>query len=117
MAGKAPDSFSKRGPQEAAMLILWLVVVYATICVAAYFGNRLFMYFPDPTRVYFPDPTRVAPSQVGLNGVGEIEMPVAAGIVLIVWHAPATDSSESQLRRQIMKKAIAEFIGTFALVF
>src|SRR5262245_38085961 len=27
------------------------------------------------------------------------------------------DSSESQLRRQIMKKAIAEFIGTFALVF
>jgi hypothetical protein len=81
MAGKAPDSFSKRGPQEAAMLILWLIVVYATICVAAYFGNRLFMYFPDPTRV--------APSQVGLNGVGEIEMPVAADIALIVWHAPA----------------------------
>ncbi|MGC1177453.1 MAG: hypothetical protein ACLQF1_13245 [Methyloceanibacter sp.] len=31
-------------------LIPWLVAIYAVICVAAYFGNRLFMYFPDPTR-------------------------------------------------------------------
>ena len=32
-------------------LIPWLIAVYAAICAAAYFGNRLFMYFPDPTRV------------------------------------------------------------------
>ena len=30
---------------------IWLVSVYAAICAAAYFGNRVFMYFPDPTRV------------------------------------------------------------------
>ena len=35
-------------------------------CGAAYFGNRLFMYFPDPTRV--------APEAAGLNGVREIEL-------------------------------------------
>jgi hypothetical protein len=37
--------------QEAVTLILWLVATYAAICAAAYFGNRSFMYFPDPTRV------------------------------------------------------------------
>ena len=33
--------------QDVVTLIIWLVSVYA----AAYFGNRVFMYFPDPTRV------------------------------------------------------------------
>ena len=64
-------------------LILWLVAVYAAICGAAYFGNRLFMYFPDPTRV--------APEAAGLNGVKEIELRVADGTILIVWHGPARD--------------------------
>ena len=36
---------------KAMELIPWLVAVYALICMAAYFGNRLFTYFPDPTRV------------------------------------------------------------------
>lgn len=40
--------------KEIIRLILGLVVVYAAICVAAYFGNRLLMYFPDPTRPAFP---------------------------------------------------------------
>ena len=65
-------------------LILWLVAVYAAICGAAYFGNRLFMYFPDPTRV--------APEAAGLNGVKEIELTVADGTILIAWHAPAKDN-------------------------
>ena len=42
-------------------LISWLVAVYAVICVAAYFGKRLFMYFPDPTRA--------APAEAGLDSV------------------------------------------------
>jgi hypothetical protein len=50
-------------------LILWLVAAYLAICAAVYFGNRLFMYFPDPTRV--------APVEVGLSGVREIEIAVA----------------------------------------
>ncbi len=45
-------------------LIPWLVAVYTVICVAAYFGNRLFMYFPDPTRA--------APAEADLDCVKEI---------------------------------------------
>src|SRR5882757_4212159 len=62
-------------------LIPWLVAVYAVMCVAAYFGNRLFTYFPDPTRV--------APVEAGLDGVEEIEITVDDGITLVAWHAPA----------------------------
>jgi uncharacterized protein len=62
-------------------LILWLVAVYAAICAAAYFGNRLFMYFPDPTRI--------APAEAGLDNVKEIEIRVADGVTLVAWHAPA----------------------------
>jgi len=70
-------------------LIPWLVAVYAAICVAAYFGNRLFMYLPDPTRV--------APAAAGLDGVKEIEIAVADGVTLIAWHAPAKDNKPTVL--------------------
>ena len=70
-------------------LILWLVAIYVAICAGAYFGNRLFMYFPDPTRV--------APVEVGLNGVKEIEIVVADGTTLIAWHAPAKDNKPTIL--------------------
>jgi uncharacterized protein len=69
--------------QEVVTLILWLVAVYAAICAAAYFGNRLLMYLPDPTRV--------APAEAGLDGVKEIEIAVADGVTLIAWYAPAKD--------------------------
>jgi pimeloyl-ACP methyl ester carboxylesterase len=62
-------------------LIPWLVAVYALICMAAYFGNRLFMYFPDPTRV--------APAEAGLDGVAETEIAVGDGIRLVAWHTSA----------------------------
>jgi pimeloyl-ACP methyl ester carboxylesterase len=75
--------------QEVMTLTLWLVAVYAVICMSAYFGNRLLMYFPDPTRV--------APVEVGLNGVKEIEIAVADGIMLIAWHAPARDDKPTIL--------------------
>ena len=70
-------------------LILWLVTVYAAICGAAFFGNRLLMYFPDPTRV--------APVAAGLSGVKEIEIAVADGITLIAWHAPAKEDKPTIL--------------------
>jgi hypothetical protein len=70
-------------------LVVWLVAIYAAICGAAYFGNRVFMYFPDPTRV--------APMEVGLNGVKEIEIAVAEGVTLITWHAPAKDDKPTIL--------------------
>ena len=75
--------------QEAVTLILWLVATYAAICAAAYFGNRSFMYFPDPTQV--------APAEVGLNGVKEIEIAVADGTTLTAWHAPAKDDKPTIL--------------------
>ena len=70
-------------------LIPWLVAAYAAICAAAYFGNRLFMYFPDPTRV--------APAEAGLGDVKEIEIAVGDGITLIAWHAPAKDDKPTIL--------------------
>ena len=53
-------------------LIPWLVVAYAVICAVVYFGNRLFMYFPDPTRI--------APAEAGLGHVKEIEIVSADGV-------------------------------------
>jgi len=70
-------------------LIPWLVVVYAVICVMAYFGNRLFMYFPDPTRT--------APGEAGLESVEEIEIAVADGVTLVAWHAPAKENKPTIL--------------------
>jgi hypothetical protein len=75
--------------QDVVTLILWLVSVYAAICATAYFGNRVFMYFPDPTRV--------APVEVGLNGVKEVELTVADDVALIAWHAPAKDDKPTIL--------------------
>lgn len=75
--------------QEVVTLVLWLVAVYAAICAAAYFGNRLFMYLPNPTRV--------APTEAGLDGVKEIEIPVADGVTLIAWYAPAKDDKPTLL--------------------
>jgi uncharacterized protein len=75
--------------RNAVTLTLWLVAIYAAICVTAYFGNRLFMYFPDPTRV--------APVEVGLNGVNEVEISVPDGIELIAWYAPAKDDKPTIL--------------------
>jgi pimeloyl-ACP methyl ester carboxylesterase len=75
--------------QDVVALTLWLVAVYAVICGAAYFGNRLFMYFPDPTRI--------APLEVGLDAVREIEIAVADGIALIAWHVRAKDDKPTIL--------------------
>jgi hypothetical protein len=70
-----------RGKQKIMELIPWLVGVYAVLCVAAYFGHRLFMYFPDPTRT--------SPAEAGLHGVEEVEIAGADGVTLVTWYAPA----------------------------
>lgn len=69
--------------------VSWLVAVYAVICVVAYLGNRLFMYFPDPTRT--------APAEAGLDNVKEIEIAVADGVTLVAWHSPAKDDKPTIL--------------------
>jgi len=70
-------------------LIPWLVAVYAVICMGAYFGNRLYIYFPDPTRA--------APAEAGLDGVEEIEIAVADGVTLVAWYAPAKEDKPTIL--------------------
>ena len=62
-------------------IILWILAVYAVICVVAYFGNRRYMYFPDPART--------APTEAGLNSIEEVEIATADGVTLVAWHAPA----------------------------
>lgn len=64
-------------------IVTWFVAAYAAICVAAYFGNRTLMYFPDPARV--------APAEAGLHGVSEVEIGTGDGVKLVAWHAPAKD--------------------------
>jgi len=61
--------------------LLWMAGVYLTICLAAYFGNRIFMYFPDSARY--------SPAEAGLEGVTEIEIAASDGEKLVAWHAPA----------------------------
>ncbi|MHA1165677.1 MAG: alpha/beta hydrolase, partial [Alphaproteobacteria bacterium] len=60
--------------------LLWLIAAYVAICIAAWFGNRVFMYFPDPARF--------TPAEVGLSGVEEVEL-ASDGETLIVWYAKA----------------------------
>jgi uncharacterized protein len=75
--------------QEVMTLIPWLVAVYAAICAVVYFGNRLFMYFPNPTRA--------APAEAGLDHVKEIEIAAADGVTLVAWYAPARDGKATIL--------------------
>jgi fermentation-respiration switch protein FrsA (DUF1100 family) len=64
-------------------ILLWLITAYLAICVVAYFGNRLLMYFPDPARI--------PPAEAGLDGVEEIELEAADGTKLVAWYLPAKD--------------------------
>ena len=70
-------------------LIPWLVAAYAGICAAAYFGNRLLIYIPDPARI--------TPAEAGLKGVREIEIKACDGVMLIAWHAPAKGNQRTIL--------------------
>lgn len=67
----------------------WLIAAYLAICTAAYFGNRMYMYFPDPAR------TR--PAEAGLDGVEDIELPAVDGTKLVAWSAPAKEGKPTLL--------------------
>lgn len=75
--------------RELMDFIPWLIAAYLVICAAAYFGNRQYMYFPDPTRT--------TPVEAGLDGVKEIELAAADGTALIAWYAPAKDGKPTLL--------------------
>lgn len=62
-------------------LLPWLIGAYGLICLGGYFGNRLFMYFPDASRY--------APSEIGLENVEEIELQTPDGVKLVAWHSKA----------------------------
>ena len=62
---------------------------YLVICAFAYFGNRQFMYFPDPPRI--------PPAEAGLDGVEEIELAAADAATLVAWHAPPKDGKPTLL--------------------
>ena len=99
-------------------LIPWLAATYAAICAVAYFGNRLFMYFPDPARI--------PPAAVGLAGVAEIEITDADGVILIAWQAPAKggrpvilyfhgNAANAANRAEKIERIIASGFGIFYL--
>jgi fermentation-respiration switch protein FrsA (DUF1100 family) len=78
-----------RGIARGTMdFIPWLIAAYLAICAAAYFGHRMFMYFPDPARV--------APVDAGL-GAEEIEFAAKDGTRLVAWHGPAKDGKPTIL--------------------
>lgn len=62
-------------------LALWIIGVYAAVCLAGYTFHRNFMYFPYPERV--------PPIEAGLKGTQEIEIEAPDGVTLIAWYAPA----------------------------
>lgn len=61
--------------------LLWILGVYLAVCLLGYVFHRHFMYFPDPVRI--------APADVGLSGVEEVEIATGDGHTLIGWYAPA----------------------------
>ena len=75
--------------REIMDVVPWLIAAYLVICAAAYFGHRMFMYFPDPARI--------PPNAAGLDGVEEIEFAAADGTKLIAWYAPAADGKPTIL--------------------
>lgn len=70
-------------------VIISILAVYAVICMVAYFGNRQFMYFPDPHRV--------APEEAGLDGVEEVEIAATDGTMLVTWQATAQEGQPTIL--------------------
>jgi uncharacterized protein len=70
-------------------ILLWLVAAYLAFCALAYFGNRLFMYFPDPMRV--------PPAATGLAGAEEVEVRAADGTKLVAWYERAKEGKPTLL--------------------
>ncbi|MGI9387368.1 MAG: alpha/beta hydrolase [Methyloligellaceae bacterium] len=70
-------------------LLPWIVAVYLLLCAGAYFGNRWFMYFPDPARY--------TPAEAGLSGTEEVELKTDDGQTLVAWYSKAKDGKPTIL--------------------
>jgi hypothetical protein len=75
--------------REIMDVVPWLIAAYLVICAAAYFGHRMFMYFPDPARI--------PPEAAGLENVEEVEFAAADGTKLVSWYAPAQEGKPTIL--------------------
>jgi uncharacterized protein len=64
-----------------AKLAAFALIAYAAVLLAAYFGQRRLMYFPDPERV--------APADAGLIGVVERIIETPDGKRLVAWYGRA----------------------------
>ena len=73
--------------------IAWVIAAYLAICAVVYFGNRIFIYFPDQARI--------SPVEAGLDGVKEIEIAAADGTNLVAWYKDLKATS-----RQAREKAL-----------
>jgi fermentation-respiration switch protein FrsA (DUF1100 family) len=62
-------------------LALGAAALYAAVALAAYFGQRKLMYFPDRQRV--------APAEAGLRGVAERVLETPDGERVIAWYGKA----------------------------
>jgi uncharacterized protein len=69
--------------------IAWVIAAYLAICAVVYFGNRMFIYFPDEARIL--------PAEAGLNSVEEIEFTAADSTKLVAWYAPSRDGKPTIL--------------------
>jgi fermentation-respiration switch protein FrsA (DUF1100 family) len=64
-----------------AKIAVWALVLYASVVVLAWLGQRRLMYFPDTQRV--------PPAHAGLGGVEERILTTSDGAELLVWTAKA----------------------------
>ena len=64
-----------------AKLAAFALFAYAAVLLAAYFGQRRLMYFPDPERV--------EPADTGLIGVVERIIETPDGERLVAWYGRA----------------------------
>jgi uncharacterized protein len=69
--------------------IAGVIAAYLAICAVVYFGNRIFIYFPDQARI--------PPVAAGLDGVEEMEIAGADGTKLVAWYAPSRDGNPTIL--------------------
>ena len=74
-------------PREKAAMSLFVKLAIAALCVyglvalAAYFGQRRLMYFPDRMRT--------APAEAGLQGVEERVLKTPDGARIVAWYGRA----------------------------
>jgi len=97
-----------------------LLVIYALICAGMYFGQRAFLYFPDPART--------APADADLPDVAERTIDTPDGARLIAWYKKAKPGQPTllyfhgngaalEVRRERIRKYLNRGRGMFMLSY